>query len=69
MPALQPKPDRLIVVTGWGKSRRATRVGDLRGRVAGALAAMGATHAAERQPGEAGRGHAGVDRTAIGSIG
>jgi len=51
VPALQPKPDRLIVVTGWGKSRRATQVSDLRGRMEGALAAMGAPTLPSDNPG------------------
>ena len=51
MPALQPKPDRLIIVTGFGKSRPATQVSDLRGRVEGALAAMGAPTLPSDNPG------------------
>ena len=51
VPALQPKPDRLIIVTGFGKSRRATQVRDLRGRVEGALAAMGAPTLPSDNPG------------------
>ena len=52
VPALQPKPDRLIIVTGWGKSRPATRVSDLRGRVEGAIAAMGVPTLPSDNPGE-----------------
>ena len=51
VPALQPKPDRLIIVTGWGKSRPATRFSDLRGRVEGALAAMGVPTLPSDNPG------------------
>jgi len=51
VPALQPKPDRLIVVTGWGKSRPATQGSDLRGRVERALAAMGVPTLPSDNPG------------------
>ena len=33
VPELTSEPDQLIIVTGWGKSRRETQYGNLRGRV------------------------------------
>ena len=40
VPAMMPPPDRLLIVTGWGKSRPSVQQSDVRGRVVRVLAAQ-----------------------------
>ena len=48
---VSPPPERLIVITGWGKTRVATSTGDVRGRVASVLAELGAPTLPTDNPG------------------
>jgi pentatricopeptide repeat protein len=41
VPAMSAAPERLIIVTGWGKSRSMLRDGDVRGRVERVLGGLG----------------------------
>ena len=44
-------PERLIIATGWGKTRDAWQTGDVRGRVSRVLDDMGAPTMASDNPG------------------
>ena len=51
VPAMDARPERLIIVTGWGKTRAVTQQGDVRGRVARALAERGVPTVETDNPG------------------
>merc|ERR1712032_558385 len=52
VPTMTSKPDKLIIVTGWGKSRRITQDSDLRGRVERVLAELCMTTLPMDNPGQ-----------------
>ena len=51
VPAMSTPPKRLIIVTGWGKSRSALATGDVRGRTSRVLADMGVATLPTDNPG------------------
>ena len=50
-PLVAPPPEHLTIVTGWGKSRRASQDSDVRGRVECVLADMGVPTLPSDNPG------------------
>ena len=52
VPQLMPSPERLIIVTGWGRSRSAVQDSDLRGRVESVLADLGVPTLPTDNPGQ-----------------
>ena len=51
VPGMESAPDRLLIVTGWGKSRGALQQGDVRARVARVLDDLGVPTIATANPG------------------